>query len=94
MSRRPGLGSGWFDEYKSDCYPSDRLVIRGGVVCKPPKYYDDKFTGEDPETMSALKQRRLKNAVANPHNHGSRLLVRNKVELARCKMFLKRRLEK
>ena len=32
MSRRPGIGRAWYDKFKSDCYPSDELVIRGGVV--------------------------------------------------------------
>lgn len=42
MSRRPGLGSGWFDRYQSDAFPSDFLVVDGHKV-KPPKYYLDKL---------------------------------------------------
>lgn len=40
MSRKPGIANGWFQKYHSDVYPHDRVVIRGGKVCKPPRYYD------------------------------------------------------
>jgi hypothetical protein len=42
MSRRPGLGSTWFDKFQSDAFPSDFLII-GGKKVKPPKYYLDKL---------------------------------------------------
>lgn len=42
MSRRPGLGSTWFDKFHSDAFPSDFLII-GGKKVKPPKYYLDKL---------------------------------------------------
>lgn len=42
MSRRPGLGSSWFDKFQSDAFPSDFLVVDGQKV-KPPKYYLDKL---------------------------------------------------
>lgn len=41
MSRRPGLGSSWFDKFEADCFPLDFLIIDGKKV-KPPKYYLDK----------------------------------------------------
>ena len=42
MSRRPGLGSTWFDKYQADAFPSDFLVVGRNKV-KPPKYYLDKL---------------------------------------------------
>lgn len=42
MSRRPGLGSTWFDQYEADAFPSDFLVVDGMKV-KPPKFYLDKL---------------------------------------------------
>lgn len=38
MSRRPGIGRAWFDQYESDVFPSDEVVVRG-VASKPPRYY-------------------------------------------------------
>lgn len=40
MSRRPGIGSGWFDKYYKDVYPGDRFIIRDGQVMNPPRYFD------------------------------------------------------
>lgn len=38
MSLKPGIGFSWYDKYKSEVFPLDRVVVRG-VECKPPRYY-------------------------------------------------------
>ena len=43
MSRKPGIAYNWFRRYQSDVYPNDFVVIRGGVKCKPPRYYDNLY---------------------------------------------------
>ena len=48
MSRRPGIGSKWFDQYQSDVYPKDFTTVRGKKI-KPPKYYDRLLENVDPE---------------------------------------------
>lgn len=44
MSRRPGIGAGWFDLYSRDCFPSDYLVLNGSKVAVP-QYYRRKLEG-------------------------------------------------
>jgi len=39
MSRRPGIGSKHFDDYQSEIYGSDSVIVRG-KECRPPKTYD------------------------------------------------------
>lgn len=44
MSRRPGLGSRWFEVYESECFPCDFLIAgskRSKV--KPPRFYLNKL---------------------------------------------------
>lgn len=38
MSRRPGIGSTWFDRFAGDCFPSDFLVVEGRKVAVPGYY--------------------------------------------------------
>lgn len=57
MSRREGIGKGWFEKYHSDIYP-EGILNRKGFECKPPKYYDDKFEILDPKEYEKLKKRR------------------------------------
>lgn len=45
MSRRPGIGSWWYDRYGSDCFPGDRAVQEGKCY-KVPRYYWKKFESE------------------------------------------------
>lgn len=54
MSRRPGIGKRWFDQYSSDVYPRDGVVVRG-VVSRPPRYYDNLLGSQDPSLLARIK---------------------------------------
>ena len=41
MSRKPGIAYDWIRKFKNDVYPNDFVVIRGGIKCRPPRYYDN-----------------------------------------------------
>jgi len=58
MSRRPGIGREWFDKFKSDVYPGDKLVIREDLICHPPRYYDNIYESENPGEMDEIKMKR------------------------------------
>ena len=81
MSRNPGIGKDWFDEYSSDVFPGDRVIVRG-KACRPPRYYDGLFEVENPEEFGMLKERRRKasrtDRVFN-ENHPKRLAAREEV---------------
>lgn len=59
MSRMPGIGSGWYDKFKSDCFPSDFLVVDGRKV-PVPAYYLRKLQEEEQQ----LVKRRRRAAAA------------------------------
>lgn len=58
MSRRPGIGRGWYDKYKTDLYPHDYTVINERKV-KPPKFYDNILKQEDPDAYQSIKDSRI-----------------------------------
>ena len=57
MSRRPGIGSTWFQKYQADCYPSDTVYLNGKLM-KPPKYYDGLYELQDPSSMALTRGKR------------------------------------
>jgi len=59
MSRRPGIGSAWFDKYSSDVYPKDFTTVNGKKF-KPPKYYDRKLMRKCWPTYLDVKEERIK----------------------------------
>ncbi len=59
MSRRPGLGREWIDEYLSEVYPDDFIVHDGGKV-SPPRYYDAVLAEVDPGMAEDVKRARAK----------------------------------
>lgn len=86
MSRRPGIGLDWLKKFHADVYPDDKVVVRGDVLCKPPKYYDDKYSEIDltkEKFIDKLKLLRKKKAEGNPHNTYARLAVRESIKRQR-----------
>lgn len=85
-SRRPGIGSTWFDKFKSDCFPSDFLTGPDGNILPVPPYYSRKLDREDRVTKRILGARKKKQ-VADRHNQTpERLRVREEVLKARIKV--------
>lgn len=82
MSRRPGIAHDWLLKYKDDVYPHDYVVIRDGIKCKPPSYYDKIFDKiQDEYSLNKIKNIRKKEAIKNPDfNNPRRLLVKEKIQ--------------
>lgn len=101
MSRRPGIGAGYFNKYTDELLSHDTIIVNG-VPAALPRFYDNKLAGltglSDPvaghlySRMENIKnRRRRKISVAQRKNDGSlsRLRIREVVALA--KLNLKRR---
>lgn len=61
MSRRPGIGTAWWNEYKRDAFPSDFLVTQGRRT-RVPRYYLQKLEEEDPYAALKVRAKRAKKA--------------------------------
>lgn len=80
MSRKPGIGSLFFDKYYDDMYPLDRVIVRG-LSMRPPRFYDLKVKEIDPGLIEALKfDRFVKASAFSDDNSIERLNVREKVQ--------------
>lgn len=86
MSRRPGIGRYWLQRFKGDVYPDDQVVIRGGLKCKPPRYYDKQLS--DAQQLR-IKARRKKARAEHPVT-GRQLVNKEAVTTARTRMRARR----
>lgn len=75
MSRRPGIGSTWYQKYNKDIYP-DGHCIHNGKPVKPPKFYDSQYELDNPLKFCILKNKRQQAAQNDPHNSQKRLSER------------------
>lgn len=83
MSRRPGIGKGYFDQYKKDFFPRDSAVVKGKER-KVPKYYDRLLERSDPDLLDEIKSIRVeKSLLRQSDNTDLRLKVRERVARAR-----------
>ncbi|UDN67713.1 replication initiator protein [robinz microvirus RP_101] len=82
MSRKPGLGSLFAAEFKSDFYPSGFLIVNG-VRQAPPKFYISRLS-EKEQTRLKRQARRL-GLKNKPHTTTERRMARAAVRDARIK---------
>lgn len=57
MSRRPGIGKGWYDSWANDVFPADEVIINGKSVSVP-RFYDNQLELDNPELLSKIKLKR------------------------------------
>lgn len=93
MSRRPGIASGYFDEFRSDIYPSDEVVPDlGRPASLPPKYFDKLLEKVDPLLFESVKKKRVEGLdfFTDVNSTDTRLATRERVKQALIKNCLKR----
>lgn len=56
-SRRPGIASGFYQQYKHIIYRDDSVVVNNHEV-KPPKFYDNMFDIDNPKAFHSIKAKR------------------------------------
>lgn len=89
MSRKPGIGQGWYAKYKDDVYPHDYVVVNTHE-CKPPKFYDQQYEKQHPDEYEYLKEHRMAEARKRwEDNTPKRLTAKQTVTEAKLN-FLKR----
>jgi len=84
MSRRPGIGKYWYDKFKSDLFPHDKVIVRG-KECTIPDYYYSLLEKDDEMLNKKLKAIRKKLATEKDDNTISRLRTKEKVLMSRIK---------
>lgn len=100
MSRRPGIGSMYYDDNESDMFPRDNMCVRNhGTV--PPKYYSNKYRERSrsllvpniqPMDFEDMIERRQERAERHwQDNEPKRLKVRERIKLSAIRN-LKRKL--
>lgn len=88
MSRRPGIGAGWYEKFGSDVFPGDKAV-HDGKVHKVPRYYFEKFkrVGDAGVVESILEERYRRASEKPEESTPERRAVREEVALRRSEMF-------
>lgn len=89
MSRRPGLGSGFFVKYSSQLMRDDSVVLNGHEG-KLPRFYDDRAMLIDKSRMDELKKKRRRAALLHRVDNTSRRR-RDRELVKMAKMGLRRK---
>ncbi len=87
MSRRPGIGSTYYERWWRQMYPRDEVVV-GTKPQQPPKYYDEKYKLTHPEEFEKIEKKRKAKAIKYEHEKTyDRLRTRERVKILDAKRF-------
>lgn len=88
-AKNDGLASAaWFLKYKNDIFPNDKCVIRGNLVCRPPRYYDKIYDSIDPVSFEKIRSKRKIEALKQSQILDyTRLNVKEKVKKLKLKQL-------
>lgn len=87
MSRRPGIGKHWWEQFNQDVINEDVVVRKNGGKMRPPRYYDKLLELFDSKLMVELKYKReLRAKLLNEDNTPARLEVKELVTKAKLKI--------
>lgn len=90
MSRRPGIGKNYYDQYQKSLYTRD-FVTSNGKQAPVPKYYDRLLEKDNPQLLEQKKIQRTKSALLRKaDNTPERLTVRKEVRQARIKQLTRK----
>lgn len=78
MSKKPGIGAGWFDSFHGDCFPSDFVVVQGRKY-PVPRYYLKKL--DDEAAGVVVFKRKKESWLRKEDNTPDRLAVREELAL-------------
>jgi len=83
MSRNPGIGKNWLDQFGEDCYSEDFVPLQGGKSGKVPDYYLKELRKTDEKRYESIKKARQSRAKANAkENTWQRLETKQAVKAA------------
>lgn len=84
-----GIGGEHFNQYKSDIYPADHVIING-YETRPPRYYDNLYDAENPESMESIKEKRILSMSKHAaDNTPARRREREEVKLAQLNKLIR-----
>lgn len=94
MSRRPGIGSLYYDKYKDKIYEYDAIYLPKIGKVSPSSYFDKKYALDNPEVMDYLKGNRRLSAEFRKQNILSRTDLDYETYLQREGDVLEKRIKK
>lgn len=68
MSNQPGLGSSWYDKFKTDVFPDD-FILMDGRKKRVPRYYLNKLEIAQPDLYQAIIKTRKEKHLLHPENN-------------------------
>ena len=91
MSLKPGIGAKFYEQFKTDIFPSDESPVPGkGIINKVPRYYETILENENPELHKLVKELRQQFIKAHGHDFTPERL-RAKYECQKARQSRKQR---
>jgi len=86
MSRRPGIGGTYYDNYKGEMYTHDNVIVNG-VPSSLPRYYDNRYSADSPTCAARLELLKIarRRKIDRRDNSNRRRVTKELVAMAKLK---------
>lgn len=76
MSRNPGIGKGWYDQFAKEVYGrTESFIVVRGVKMQPPRFYDKLLEKDNPRAWERMKYQRMREALTRKDDGTTQRLI-------------------
>lgn len=87
MSRKPGIGSGWFEKFGGDVFPAGRVVVGDGHERRVPRFFVERQKQLDVRLVDAAKLARRPREFVSVGDRGRRLRAKDAKVKSRLSLY-------
>lgn len=89
MSTKPAIGAQYYYDHAKEIYDEDKIYLKNGKICKPPRYFDKLFDLEHTKAkpLSAEEERSIEDTIEKAESEELKAIKRERRRIANDALF-------
>lgn len=89
MSKSPAIGARYYYDHAAEIYEKDKIQLKNGKVCKPPRYFDKLFDLEHSEAkpLSDKEMEEIEDTTIKAESEEMKAIKRERRRIANDALF-------
>lgn len=89
MSLKPAIGAAYYYDHKDEIYDQDKITLKNGRSCKPPRYFDKLFDLEHSSAapLTAKETEEIENTIVKAESEELKRIKRERRRIANDALF-------
>ena len=89
MSKKPAIGMKYYEDHKNEIYAKDKIQLKNGKCCKPPRYFDKLFDLEHTHAapLTDAESEGIEDTIVKAESDELRAIKRERRRIANDALF-------